>query len=487
MTISISLPFGQSPIDLLNLVSDTIFIYQDKIESLVRIDHVNLANKISLNVSSDELLINQKKSASLEYQATQSVQTSQHLLLKLDFQKMKMAILHFQIIIDGLKKDQQITLIRKPLSSLTDQIQILEINHSSLSDGRSTGTENPNTLYLNTSFFSDLQSFFGQQNIEFNSDAAYNYTAIKIQNNSSSDQLILADMAILQDGRVATGFEPKDQLLTSYSSSSKSSIQIPAGHSTILTIPLYMNHLVAKPGEYQKKLNLTLFGYDKQFYQSDHTIYVNESNWYRFKIYLIFVSVGILGIVFFIYIYRHYIRFFPVAILITTAIFAAIHFAFMYLSFLLDSTFFAILGPFRTFISSLITEAISSSILISLLLVYPQKGVISIKLLISFLLSAVLTGSLYLHNIPALGLKVLLLESALTLSGFYRIESTIHKRFSVSLILGCVSAIMAYYSLLELQVLFRLFFADWYQVSFIFFTGFLYTFVAVFFKLEFRY
>ncbi|MCB0279568.1 MAG: hypothetical protein KDD94_08715 [Calditrichaeota bacterium] len=478
--ISIALPFGQQEIDLGDGQSDTLIVYRtDWLEGLLKINRSNRTHS-QVRLSSDHPIFDHSNHLDL---SDDSIRVEQVLFRRFNLELPDSRILriHYSIRQTGALADSgEIILDILSAEHLKQSILISGIDRNTNASGLRRETESPNTIFINTAFFSRIQSFFGRQLVEFNHDQPYTFVTAHLENKQDFAQIVIADLQVYDpQGNTATAFRPRDRSLSSYSESSKASVQLEPNSVANLSVPVFVDQLAIEAGEYRMKLQLRLFGYADPFFETSYPLYVNQSYWERFAIYLFFVVLGISGLIVFVRMYHRYIHNFPVAILITTAIFAAIHFVFTYIAFLLDSTFFAILGPFRSFISAMISEGISSAILISLVLVYPQRGVVSLKLLISFLLSAVLTGALYLHNLPAFGLRILLLESALIISGFYLLRNERSRSYLTAFCLALANAIMSYYTLLENQVLFRLFYAGWYMIAFIGITGFVYSFLAI--------
>lgn len=248
-----------------------------------------------------------------------------------------------------------------------------------------------------------------------------------------------------------------------------------AGYSRF-RIPVYLNMNEINLIHASATVDLFLYGSNSSLISKKISIYFEYTNYAK---YVGFIAIYLFGMYLSISCFlnlKQLLRKIPLNAIVTISIYGSLHFAINYVANFLDLTLLSFLGPFSTFFSSLFREGLYYVILIALLMLFPYKGVVSLKLLISMLLTIVINGSFSVATLYTFGISIFLLEYV---AG--KMHDLEHGSiWRIALLFALVDAILTYVQLLELQVLYRLFLADWYIWLKVVVVGFLYTCIGVF-------
>ena len=162
---------------------------------------------------------------------------------------------------------------------------------------------------------------------------------------------------------------------------------------------------------------------------------------------------------------------------ITIALFAAISFGGIVVpTTVLGDVLHVILGPFSGFISGLLTQLLLYMLIVSLLVVCPRPGVVTLMLGLKWLLGALVFGRVSPIGFSILAVNIVFLELMIWLSGFYATKSfSKQKIILIAVILGVGDAISTYINLELLMFFYRLYYADWYIALLVIINGFSYT------------
>lgn len=162
---------------------------------------------------------------------------------------------------------------------------------------------------------------------------------------------------------------------------------------------------------------------------------------------------------------------------ITIALFAAISFGGIVVpTTVLGDVLHVILGPFSGFISGLLTQLLLYMLIVSLLVVCPRPGVVTLMLGLKWLLGALVFGRVSPIGFSILAVNIVFLELMIWLSGFYATKSfSKQKIILIAVILGVGDAISTYINLELLMFFYRLYYADWYIALLVIINGFAYT------------
>lgn len=162
---------------------------------------------------------------------------------------------------------------------------------------------------------------------------------------------------------------------------------------------------------------------------------------------------------------------------ITTALFAAVAFGGIVVpTTILGDVLHVILGPFSVLVSGLLTEVLLYLLLVALLTIVPKPGVAALMLILKWLLSALVFGRVSPIGLGILAVSVVILESVLYLSGFYKHQQP-GKAYQIIFVvlLGLADAVMTYINMELMMFFYRLYYASWYMALLVVINGFFYT------------
>ena len=167
---------------------------------------------------------------------------------------------------------------------------------------------------------------------------------------------------------------------------------------------------------------------------------------------------------------------------IAIALFAAMAFGGVVVPVTLLGDFLHVLmGPFSGLVTGLLSGVVQYLLLVSLLILFRKPGVAALFYLIRWLLSAVLFGRVTPVGILLCALSVVVIESVLYLSGFYKGKTVSFARAAaVSLLLGLSDAGMTLINMEQLMLFYRMYYADWFIGLYMVINGLLYSSIGSF-------
>jgi len=139
----------------------------------------------------------------------------------------------------------------------------------------------------------------------------------------------------------------------------------------------------------------------------------------------------------------------------------------------------AIFGPFSSLFTGIFYEIVFYAIIVSLLILIPKIGVISILIMVRFILNGIVFGNFSPVFLISYGFQAVALEAALYLTGITRGIKIEDRKISLGINLGVADALSSYVSFNLFIFMYRLFYADWYIIMNLTINGFVYTFIGV--------
>ena len=243
--------------------------------------------------------------------------------------------------------------------------------------------------------------------------------------------------------------------------------------SQVFIIPIYVDAAKVLGGEY----NLSFSVSDTKDTQlQDIPVSISKE---RFSAYytLALAAVCLCTLLFNLYRLRGVILSLGGKSAITIALFAAVAFG----GIVVPTTIFGdvlhvLLGPFSGLVSGLLSEVLLYLLVMALLVICPQPGVVTILLLLKWILAALLFGRVSPIGFTLVAVNIVLLETAVYLSGFYRtVRLHLPSMLLVAVSVSLADALATYTNLELMMFFYRLYYADWYLALFVVVNGFIYT------------
>lgn len=238
-------------------------------------------------------------------------------------------------------------------------------------------------------------------------------------------------------------------------------------------LPLYVDPLQALEGEY--RLRLTVEGNGQQKGMEIPVILDKEHS-------LGLLSVGVsfaclLLAILYLRDMMGCIRTIGARGAITAALFAAVSFGGVTVpATLLGDVVHALLGPFSTFFTGLLSGVMQYLLLLALLMLYRKPGVTALLFLLKFFLNGIFFGRFTPLGILSTAVYIAVLETVLRCSGFYRTERMDRGHMlAVVILLGMGDALIGFVNLEQMMFFYRLYYADWYIILYMLVNGVLYS------------
>ena len=148
---------------------------------------------------------------------------------------------------------------------------------------------------------------------------------------------------------------------------------------------------------------------------------------------------------------------------------------------LLGDFLHVILGPFSGLVTGLLSGVLQYLLLISLLVLFRKPGIAGLFYIIRWLLSAILFGRVTPVGILLCAVSVVVIETVLRISGFYR-KQEISFRFGIflSLLIGICDAGITFINMQQLMLFYRMYYADWFVGLYMVINGLLYSTIGSF-------
>ena len=369
---------------------------------------------------------------------------------------------------------QRIFFQTKTIDELQSSISIEEAHLPTSVSGELLTHLQPNTLTLP----GYLETLLPQKHIDDSSPVTFQ--TIYIRNNLSATIPILVS-AMVQDRNTKKPIiflsPPSD--VRSQKHQSFSVINLEPLTSNAVSLPLYVNpNLTPKPGNYQRKVQVQLWGVETIVDQALFPLKIILPNRLSFLVTVLATIWGILGLSYLIANWEQLIAKLSNKNLILISFFGAIIFGFVNLpsTFLISLSNF-LLGPFSFLITAFFNEILYFTLLVALLTIVPQKGTIILVSSVRFLLNGILLGAMS----PIILINLFVSVTGLEI-GFWLAGKDLTSRLNcliLAILFGISDALSTWVDFQIGITFYRLFYADWYIWLMVGLGGFLYTFIGV--------
>jgi hypothetical protein len=305
------------------------------------------------------------------------------------------------------------------------------------------------------------------------------YVGIEVENKGEENAVLLVSFEILDSNKnFVPGFERPtmsgDEKLNFVP------VNMKASSKEIITLPVYASEDIVLGGDYISRSTVKVFGSDFPASVKENPVKVIARNWT--SVYITLFALVLTVAAFSLFLAKHdaIFRNFKTKYLVMISLFGTVAFATINvpMAFLWEISH-AILGPFSSLFTGIFYEIVWYAIIVSLLLLIPRIGVISILIMVRFILNGVIFGNFSPVILLSYGFQVIALEAALYLTGITRGIKLEEKKVLLSFNLGVADALSSYVSFNLFIFLYRLFYADWYIIMNLTINGFVYTFMGV--------
>lgn len=252
-----------------------------------------------------------------------------------------------------------------------------------------------------------------------------------------------------------------------------------------ILIPVYADEHDVKGGEYWLRVSVD-DGSGQLVQQETPLVIVQKNNWALgiTGIACLLLSIALTGYARRV---RRLLAGLPTRSLVTIALFGAAAFAIVTVpATLLNDVFHALLGPFGFLVTGLFSSSVLYMLILSLVMLLPRPGIVSLMALVRFLLGMLAFGHLSPILVLSYGCHAFLLEGALYVSRWYRVCQAEtgccpnwRQRWLLAFWCSLADGTATYIGLQAMATLYRLYYADWYIGLVLLCNGLVYTVIGV--------
>ena len=293
---------------------------------------------------------------------------------------------------------------------------------------------------------------------------------------------------ILHEGQPDPAFSPRMRAGDDGTGQVRALIRVPANGEARASLPVFVNEdrlglTEARERQWTAELTLTPMGSSEPLRVDRRPLYASRGSTVASVGLIAAVLAALLGTGLLAVRGRRWLTERATSELMTIALFGAMTFLISVAGRLLGSGVSALLGPFSSFLTGMVDDALRYALFATLLVLIPRRGVGALAVLVGWLLNGLALGSFSVTDILFVGGRIFWLESLLWLSGITRDSGWLHegplKRWlRLSVAFGLSSALTNATGLVLHVTLYRLFLADWYVAGIVGGPGFLYIVVA---------
>lgn len=352
-------------------------------------------------------------------------------------------------------------------------------------DGLPEAARAPGRVTLPADWWSSLLLATGLGTRGRDRHSPWAFMGVRLRNAGEVALNVVVRARVLKDGEPAAAFRPQVRKSGGGTGVVSGLLRVPAGEVATAALPLFVadGDLPEGASAWDQEITVTPLGGDQPLWREVAPLHVRRgSTW---------VSLGFLlgllgafgGAVLIASRVGGWIRGSRTADLTTIAVFATLAFLVSTAAAVLAGAAGAVLGPFQTFATSLVDDALRYALLATLVTLLPRPGVVTLSVLVTWLMRGVVLGGFGPIDVLFVGGQVFWLESCLWIAGLTRgaawIEAGAVRRWlRLGLGFGTASLLTSLSGLVLSMVLYRLYYAGWYVAALLALPGFLYVWLA---------
>lgn len=400
---------------------------------------------------------------------------------------------HAEIAVNGQRQEIGINIAQggKIAGPLTIAGIVLPLDK----DGRKDDRLDDNTLVLRDrklDYYKNVLRGKGASNLEIEAVHPVAHMAVDFANPGGQQKLITISARLLDE----TTHQPLEGLFTPGTTGedkdagalggSKDQLEVFAaltGETTQrILIPVYADEQYVSGGRYL--LQVVVNDGLKQPLIAEIPLTIVKKNMQAMVITVLAATVVLISLLIGLYHLHTLVEQLKTRWLITIALFGAAAFAVVNVpSTLLNDFFHVVLGPFGFLVTGLFNSVFLYMLVVSLVILIPRPGVISLMTTVRMMLGMLVFGNLSPVGVLSYGMHVLLLEVLLYISGFYgniaknesKTSFSIRQVLSVAIICGIADGMATYVGIQSMAFLYRMYYAEWYIYAIMLINGLLYT------------
>jgi len=401
--------------------------------------------------------------------------------------------------IDVLSGDQALRFWVKaaplPLAEAQADLRVVSQRFPARADGRADPGREPDRLRLPSAWWGAALRALGQGPRAHDPWHPSSYWSVTVENTGQHDMNVLVTGRVLRaDGAPSPLFAPRLRGGEAEGGAVSALVKVPAGGQAPVTLPVYVHEgRVQEAGleaaAFTRELELRPLGSPRALLIDRQPIALRRGSVGGSLGLLAAIVAGLLGAIHGLRSLPTWLRM-PTSTLMTISLFAALSFLVSAGARLLAAALASLLGPMSVLISGLIDDVLRVSLLATLLMLHPRRGVAALHSLVGWLLGGVALGDFAPTDVLFVGGRIFWMELGLALSGLSGGEAWTRQArparwLRLSLGLGAAQLAGSATGVALHMTLYRLFMADWYIALVLIGPGFLYVSLAAALSLRF--
>lgn len=391
---------------------------------------------------------------------------------------------------DRWERSVTVPLRSASLDEIAGQLRIENITMPTGPSGMSDPRQRRDTISYPRPLLGGLGKWFGAKASPSDEYQPVAYQTVHIHNQGKDTiHAIVASMNRDTQDREPVPFLSPPDAVNAGTDRSLAFVSLAGESTTPVPLPIYLNPLsqqhqdVTGAGQYERAIEVKIWGGDAIALRATRPLLIVTPNFHALLVTSLVIIVTGLGVGLLLCFNQQLFTRFSTKQLILISLFGTtIFIAVNVPSTLLTNLISALLGPISSLVTGLINEMLYYALLVSLLILIPKFGVITLVTAVRLLLGGVtlglLTPTILLHAVTA----VLLLEFGFQIARKITLDSGAiggANLLTLALIFGLCDAFTVYIDFQLSMTLYRLFYADWYILTRILVDGFTYTFIGV--------
>ncbi len=459
----------------------------ERLDLMLEIEKLRVSDPIEVNISTEK-----DPGAADEYSLVETW-ADNHAVLNLEFDK---AIFTARVQAgesiphDRLRLVAQVGNLRLPFelrftpSQLnSEQIELVAWNMPTDAGGAYESGQPRDRLAMPNPVWDRIAVWFGLRPQTFNYLQPFAFQTLELRNQSPHPVTLLAVSDVLhpQTGGSVDYFEPPRWHSGGAIRRTAVFVEIGPGKTEPCVLPLHIK-ADTPAGTYLRKIKIYPLGSDRPLLELQSPLGVTRSQPFLTLWVLFSVVLTLLWLVLLLVFYRALVRWLGVRALVLLSLLGALQFCLQLLGGWVSSLFYALLGPFNCLVGGFLTELLTYLLVTSILCLLPRVGAMTLAGAVTYLMGAMMFGSVGLTDFLFVGSAIAFRELFLFVFGVTTIKKDIPqppRLLPMMLALGIADAAATLTSLCAMAVFYRLFYADWYFVLNVGVTGFLYTCIGV--------
>jgi hypothetical protein len=324
--------------------------------------------------------------------------------------------------------------------------------------------------------------------------APFAYAGVEVHNSGPHDLQLSVSLRVEDGGgQPAPAFRPRLRGGEAETGAVRALLRVPAGGAAVAALPIYLDEGALPEGEgallQQAVVELRALGGPALLHSARRPFALARGSTWASAGLALALGAGAAGALLIALRLRAWLRL-PTATLMTIALFSSLSLIVSAGARLFATGLASLLGPLSVLVSGLVDDVLRVTLLATLLMLCPRRGVAALHALVGWLLGGVVLGDFSPTDVILVGGRALWLELGAALSGLsagpaWTQGGRLSRWLRLSLGLGLAQLGASAAGVALHTTLYRLFMADWYVILVLAGPGFLYVALAAALSLPF--